>query len=121
MKALRGIVFVCITILLVASLFACSEPTPPGPIYLADSNNNRIVRIDDMSGAGRINYSAAEGAPYLEPFQITVDRRGHIYVADGSLNQAVRIDTINGDGLLQFGSTGAGQDEFDHLNGVFCY
>jgi hypothetical protein len=33
----------------------------------------------------------------------------------------VRIDTINGDGLLQFGSTGAGQDEFDHLNGVFCY
>ena len=92
-----------------------------GRILIADKDNLRIVRIDDMIGSGRINYSGAEGAPYQEPFHITVDRLGHIYVADGTLNQVVRIDTINGDGLLQYGSTGAGQDEFDHLYGVFCY
>ena len=38
-----------------------------GRIYIADQNNNRVVRINDMTGAGWITFPAPNGEPNLGP------------------------------------------------------
>src|SRR5215471_3696206 len=67
-------------------------PPPPGvaasasgpEIYVTDFNNNRIVRMDDMTGAGWVALgSLGPGANQLhEPTGIAVDPSGRIVVAD---------------------------------------
>lgn len=70
-------------------------------IYVADMDNNRVVRIDDMSGAG---WTAAAGPPVCigaapaaicEPVSVYVDGAGLIYTRD-VLGRAYRFNMAGG-------------------------
>src|SRR3989475_350287 len=58
---------------------------PTGRIYIADTYNCRIVRIDDMNGTNWTSYGGTCGSDpgqFYDPSGIAVDSAGEIYVAD---------------------------------------
>jgi len=48
----RLAVLLAAALLVVGGVAAAPPPGSPGQIYVADQRNNRIVRMDDMAGAG---------------------------------------------------------------------
>ncbi|MFT4111200.1 choice-of-anchor D domain-containing protein [Silvibacterium sp.] len=94
-----------------------------GNLYIADTGNNRVRKVDDtftittVAGNGTSGYSgdggAATGAELASPAGIAVDSSGNIYIADAA-NNVVReiaastgiISTIAGTGSA--GSSGDG-------------
>jgi YD repeat-containing protein len=91
-------------------------------IYIADSYNNRIRKIDangiitTIAGAGPRGYSGDGGLAIMAkldtPLGVTVDQNGNIYFADG-YNQRIRkvdtngiITTIAGTGVAGFSGDG---------------
>ncbi len=59
-------------------------PAPGAGIFVVDAGNNRIVRMDDMAGAGWTTLgSGGSGVnQFVSPAGIAVDRAGRIYVVD---------------------------------------
>ncbi len=81
---------------------------PGGRIYVADFDNFRIVRMDDMSGAnwtalGRFGNGRGE---FINPCGICLDGRGRIYVADQGNDRVVRMDDMHGTNWTAVGSFG---------------
>lgn len=89
-----------------------------GRILVSDNTfpdgNNRIVRVDSMTGAGWITFgSTGTGVnQFIGPSGIFTDGSGRIYVADGSNNRLIRVDNITGAGWTAFGTEGAGVNQF---------
>lgn len=72
-----------------------------GRIYVADTANNRIVRIDNMNGANLVELRNKPGAPadaFKFPAAVTIGSDGEIYVADTSNNRIVAMKDIDGSG-----------------------
>ena len=77
-----------------------------GKIYIADSGNNRVVRIDDIAGT---NF-AALGVPgngvgeFNNPSAVTTDAAGNIYVADNANARIAEFSDMLGTNwaVLQF-------------------
>jgi hypothetical protein len=68
-------------------------------IYVADTYNCRVVRIDNMSGANWTTYGGTCGSgqgQFSDPQGIAVDATGRIYVMDTNNSRLVRIDDMNG-------------------------
>ncbi len=87
-----------------------APPTPSGPlpsaqIYVTDLGNNRIVRVDDMSGAGWTTLGSQGGGTnqFDKPRGIFVDASGRIYVADTGNDRIVRMNDITGAGWNRIG------------------
>lgn len=73
-----------------------------GRIYAADRNNNRIVRMDDLSGAGWTQLSGVTGrTPLNWPKSITIDGSGRLYVLDSARSPIIRIDDMTGAGWTE--------------------
>jgi streptogramin lyase len=91
---------------------------PKRHIYVADRLNHRIVRFDDMSGAGWITLGTqGDGIKeFNEPIGIHVDHHGRIYVADKDNNRVVRIDDMSGAGWTTVASNG--NKHFNLINKV---
>lgn len=70
-----------------------------GRIYAADAGNHRVVRIDDISGAGAVTYGGF--GTLAGPRGVHVDAQGRIYIADTGNNRIVRIDDMSGAGFLE--------------------
>lgn len=85
-----------------------------GRIYVADSFNHRIVRMDDMSGTNWTSYgtNGLEAGQFQYPIGIAVDADDRILVVDYSNGRIVRIDDMAGSGWTSFGRTGGGEGEF---------
>jgi hypothetical protein len=79
-----------------------------GRVYVADCLNGRIVRVDDITGAGWTTFgSVGTGTnQFDEPIGIAVDGQGHIYVLDSGNNRVVRVDDMAGTNWTSFGSLG---------------
>lgn len=108
-----------------------------GNVYIADTNNRRIRKIDTsgimttIAGNGSFGFSGdggqATSASLADPTGVYVDQLGNVYVADTN-NQRIRkinpsgvISTIAGDGIAGFSGDG-GQATSARLNfptGVF--
>ena len=73
-----------------------------GRIYIADEHNNRIVRIDDITGKGWIEFSGIGENKLSLPHGITISSNGKIYIADTGHNRIVRIDDLTGKGWIAF-------------------
>lgn len=96
-----------------------------GNIYFADAGNNRVRRIDGVTGfittvAGNGGVSpyagdtiAATSATLYNPFSVTVDAIGNLYIADESdnrirkVNSAGIITTVAGTGVAGYNGDGA--------------
>jgi ribosomal protein S11 len=91
-----------------------------GRIYVADSGNNRIVRIEDMTGAGWTSFgSPGSGVGQFNlAAGIALDLNNRIYVADVYNNRIIRIDDMTGAGWTSFGSSGSGVGQFSYPHGV---
>jgi uncharacterized caspase-like protein/streptogramin lyase len=87
-----------------------------GHIYIADSGNKRIVRVDDMSGTNwTTSYAVSSGAN-----AVAVNLSGQIFISisgDGG-NQIVRMDDMSATNLTTLSSLGSGDDLFNKPYGI---
>jgi DNA-binding beta-propeller fold protein YncE len=109
---------------------------PSGEIYIADSGNERIRRIDSsgtittVAGTGATGF-AGDGGPALAaqfdgPRAVAGDTAGNLYVADDNNHRVRRIDpsgmitTVAGTGTGGFAGDGgpAAGAQLDHPRGV---
>src|SRR5205823_11126247 len=90
-----------------------------GGIYISEQDR-RIVRVDDMSGAGRTDYTpkVADGKPnkYTGSW-IFVDGAGRIYFTYDGRHRVVRMDDMNGTNYTTFGAEGGGVGQFRYPAG----
>lgn len=80
--------------------------SPPSPqIYVTDFTNDRVVRMNDMTGAGWTTVGAqGDGTnQFHEPTGIFVDGARRIYVADSWNDGIVRMDDMTGSGWRRVG------------------
>lgn len=85
-------------------------------IYVADSSNHRIVRMDDMAGTNWTTFFGTEGTGVGEFGVITSLTRGpdgKIYVADTYNHRMVRMDDLSFSGWVSYGSLGSGIGQFN--------
>jgi DNA-binding SARP family transcriptional activator/DNA-binding beta-propeller fold protein YncE len=89
-------------------------------IYIADTGNHRIVRIDDMNGSGAVSVgSQGTGvSEFLSLSSVWVDAAGRIHACDAHAHRICRIDDMDGGGWISFGSKGGGTGEFSSPHGV---
>lgn len=86
-----------------------------GRIYVADTYNCRVVRIDDMNGTNWTEYGGVCGAgqgQFADPSAIALDALGRVYVLDAGNCRIVRIDDLSGTNWIAYGSMGAGTGQF---------
>src|SRR2546426_690719 len=106
--------------------------TAAGQIFVVDSGNDRIVRINDMTGGagwttfgtrGRgvrtsYGYVSTEVNHFFTPRGIAVTAAGEIFVTDLLTHRIVRIHGMTGAGWTTFGSFGQGGNQFDNPWGI---
>ena len=91
------------------------------PIYITDTYNYRVVRMDDMAGD---NFTAVgkygSGVRQFElPWGLYVDSAGRIYVTDSATCRVIRMDNISGANWKSLGACGSGSNQFNNPMGVF--
>src|SRR5438876_9300986 len=116
---------VCL-ILVAIGTSACTgviSPPPVPKIYVADESNNRIVRMDDMTGAGWTPFGTSGSGPnqFRFPSGIFVSAAGQILVKNGDNQSVVRVDNMTGAGWIIVGVRRGGNDmsQFNALFGIF--
>jgi len=93
--------------------------SPPGDLYIADTGNHRIRKVDGdgyistIAGTGTQGYSGDEGAATAakldSPSGVAIDTSGNVYIADTGNNRIRKVDaatgiitTIAGDGTAGY-------------------
>jgi len=81
-----------------------------GPVYVTDTYNNRIVRVDSMTGANwaTLGKGGAGTKQFSNPVGIALDASGRIYVADTGNCRVARMDNITGANWTTLGTCGSG-------------
>ena len=93
-----------------------------GNLYIADSFNHRIRKVDAAGGISTVagtgtwgfggDGGAAEAAQLASPYGVTLDGAGNLYIADRSNNRIRKVDaagmitTVAGDGMRGYGGDG---------------
>lgn len=67
-------------------------PNAAGDLYVADSGNNRVVKVAAGSGA----QSTVPTTGLSSPLGLALDGSGNLYVADGFNNRVVRVRESGG-------------------------
>jgi DNA-binding beta-propeller fold protein YncE len=89
-------------------------------LYVADTANNRIVRLAS-GGSASFGALGSGTGQFRSPKGISVDAtdKNRIYVADSGNNRIVRIDSMAGDGWIALGTRGSGPMQFNDPSGIF--
>lgn len=92
-----------------------------GRIYVTDNANNRIVRMDSISGAGAVPFgtTGAGNGQFSDPTGVFVDGSGKIYVADWGNNRIVRINDMTGAGWTTLAVSHPGAIFVDGANRIY--
>ena len=86
-----------------------------GRIYIPDTLNDRIIRVDDMTGKGWVTYGTSgktegQNSPrigkFISPSAVRLDSQGRIYILEQSLTRVVRIDDMTGKNWVALGKPG---------------
>jgi DNA-binding beta-propeller fold protein YncE len=89
-----------------------------GEVYVADANNNRMVKLAPGGAVLREWGSAGSAEGHLHgPSGVAVDGAGDVYVLDGENNRVQRFDA-NGRFLASWGQRGPGAGEFSKPVGL---
>jgi streptogramin lyase len=91
------------------------------PVYITDTYNYRIVRIDNMFGDNFIalgKYGAGKNQFEL-PWGLFVTAAGKIYVTDSTTCRLVQMDDMSGTNWTSLGHCGSGSHQFNNPMGVF--
>ena len=80
----------------------------PPNIYITDRENDRVVRIENMTGEGWITYEETD-----HPWDIELDASGKIYITERDRDRLIRIDDLSGSGWISYGSSGSGIGNFE--------
>lgn len=102
---------------LLSAARAAAPPVPHGQrpysrqyrrIYAVDTDNNRIVRMDDMSGTNwTVMGSGSSGTvQFINPYGVSVDPYGTIYVADSRDYRIAMADDMSGTFWTTYGASG---------------
>jgi DNA-binding beta-propeller fold protein YncE len=87
-----------------------------GNLYIADTGNNRIKKIQPDGNVTVIGNEGSELGEFLHPKGVAVDNKDNLYVADTENN---RIQKIRPDGnITSIGKYGSNVGEFNHPIGV---
>lgn len=93
-----------------------------GRIYVVDTFNCRIVRVDDITGKNWTTLGGTCGAGAKQfstgAADIALGTSGRIYVADPGNSRIVRSDDMSGTNWTTFGTTGSGPNQFIGPQGV---
>src|SRR3989441_6291482 len=99
------------------------SPPPIPAIYVADESNNRIVRMDDVTGAGWTPFGTFGSGmnQFRFPSGIYVSAAGQIFVTDAFNHRIVRMDSMTGTGWTALGGppAGSGMNQFSSPSGIF--
>ena len=91
-----------------------------GRIYVVDTYNCRIVRVDNITGANWTTLGGSCGSGVKQfstgAADIAVDSGGRIYVADPGNNRIIRSDDMSGTNWTSF--TGSGTNQLAGAQGV---
>lgn len=89
-------------------------------IYVADVENHRLVRFDDMTGANWTVYAVPAGAQAALPLSIAIESGGshRIYFTDLANAKLYRMDDFAGTNLVSYGENGTGTGQFDSLSSL---
>jgi len=80
-----------------------------------------IVRYDDMSGIGLVQFGVAQGGgtgQFDRLRSIWVTANGQIYVADSANNRIVRIDDMTGKNWMTLGTQGISNGQFQNPTAI---
>jgi DNA-binding beta-propeller fold protein YncE len=105
-----------------------------GNVYISDSTNNRVRKIDaatgtitTVAGNGNRDYSG-DGGPAVKasiafPMGLAVDREGHLYIADARNHRIRRVDAKTGiiTSVAGQGMRGLGGDNGPALSALLSY
>jgi hypothetical protein len=91
------------------------------PVYITDTYNYRVVRIDDMLGDNFTTLGKyGSGTKQFElPWGLYVDNRGRIYVTDAATCRLIRMDDMRGTNWVSLGTCGSGNRQFNNPGGIF--
>jgi hypothetical protein len=90
-----------------------------GRIYVADTQNHRIVQLTSGGALLTVFGTQGSGAGQFDgPHGVALDIFGRIYIADTGNDRVVRIDDISGAGWATMGSNGSGSLEFLSPSGI---
>jgi len=82
-------------------------------IYVLDSGNKRVVRMDDFTGKDWVSLDLSSSCPgNAYPSRMAVSPTGAIYITISSLSHVVQFDSITDPTPVTFGSSGVGVNQF---------
>jgi len=89
-------------------------------IYVTDTDNHRIVRINNMSGVGwtTLGTKGSGAHQFNRPTGLSLDNQNRIYVADSENARVVRFNDMTGAGWTTFGTKGSGVNQFNDPYGL---
>src|SRR5713226_5049169 len=109
--------------LLMVGSAGAQAPASSAGIFVADTGNNRTVRIDDMTGAGWTTLGGPAAGQGINQFNalrgVFVDTAGRMYAGDASNNRIVRVNDMTGAGWSTLGAPGPGTNQFSRPHGIF--
>lgn len=83
--------------------------TPEGDVYVADTDNNRVVRL--RYAAARLSWAGVVDSGLVRPRDVAVDSRGRVYVTDTG-NDRIRVYSPEGIPLASW------EHEFEQPSGI---
>jgi hypothetical protein len=87
-------------------------------IYVADRENNRVQKVDAVTGAYISKITTVNGKSLNKPEDVTFDKTtGDIYILDTGNDRCVKLDK-NHNFILQWGTTGSGNGQFQHPHSI---
>ena len=85
-----------------------------GVIYVTDVNENVVISIQDMSGAGYAYFGyVGNDSLFKQPTGVWVSGSSPVYVASQNNNRVARFEDIRGTGYRSFGQAGSGVGQLD--------
>ena len=99
-----------------------------GRIYIPDTRNRRVIRVDDMQGNGWVTYGQpvegkkedANVGKFYGPNAIRLDSKERLYVIDQSYTRVVRFDDMTGKNWVAFGKTGTNIKDWPSDSEAHC-